>query len=90
MNKRLKNQVVMLKDADGIRITDPSSQANIFAETIHRTFKPDERVDDPVFFKDSQPMPRIMFTPDIVARHLVSLNPYKAARPDGLHPDFKP
>ncbi len=28
----------------------------------------------------------MMFTSDIVARHLVSLNPYKVAGPDGLHP----
>ncbi len=85
-NKRLKKQVVTLKDVDGIRVTDPSSQANIFAEVIHWTFRPDERVDDPAYFKDSQPMPLIMFTPDIVARHLMSLNPYKTAGPDGLHP----
>ncbi len=31
-------------------------------------------------------MPLMMFTFNIVARHLVSLNPYKAAGPDGLHP----
>ncbi len=52
MKKRLNNQLVTLKGVDGIRVTNPSSQANIFAETIHRTFRPDERVDDPAFFKD--------------------------------------
>ncbi len=39
-NKGLKNQVTTLKGVDGIRVTDPSSQANICAETIHRTFRP--------------------------------------------------
>ncbi len=78
--------MVTLKDVNGIRVTDPSSQANIFAETIHRTFRPDERFDDPVFFKDSQQLPLLVFTPGIVSRHLVSLSPYKAAGPDGLHP----
>ncbi len=28
----------------------------------------------------------MVFTPDIAARHLMSLNPYEAADPDGLHP----
>ncbi len=32
-NKRLKNKVVTLKDVDGIRVTDLSSQVNIFVET---------------------------------------------------------
>ncbi len=46
-NERLKNQVVTLKDENVIRVTDPSSQANIFAEAIHRTCRPEEPVDDP-------------------------------------------
>ncbi len=39
MGTIIENQVVTLKDVDGIRVTDPFSQANIFAETIHRTFR---------------------------------------------------
>ncbi len=82
--------MVTVKDGDGIRVTDHSSQANIFAESTHRTFRSDERVDDPVLFKDSQPMHLMRFTPDIVARHLVSLNPYKAAGTELTPAIFRP
>ncbi len=42
------------------------------------------RVDNPVFFKDSQPMPLMVFAPDIVVRRLVCLGPYKEAGSDGF------
>ncbi len=85
MIKRLNIRVPTLKDVDSIRVTDTSARTDIFAESIHRTVTPAERVDDPIFFKDSQPMPLMVVTPDIIARHLVFLNKYKAAAPDGLH-----
>ncbi len=38
------------------------------------------------FSSKTQQTSLMVFTPDIVARHLVALDPYKAAGPVGLHP----
>ncbi len=38
-NKKLKHQVVTLRDETGERIADPLRQAHFFADTFHRSYR---------------------------------------------------
>ncbi len=71
-NRHLKKQIV--------------TQADLFAETFYRTFRPDTLTPIPVFSKVTQPMPPMVFTPESMMKILQSLSPHKAAGPDELHP----
>ncbi len=85
-DKHLEHKIFTLKNEDGLRVTNLSPQADLFAEVFYRTFRPDTPTPVPEFFEETQPMPPMVFTSDSVMKILQSLSPHKAAGPGELHP----
>ncbi len=84
--KKLKNQVVTMRDETGERITDPLRQAQLFADTFHRSYRADDGRAAPTCFREAIRMPPVEIHVSLVQRALVSFNTHKGAGPDDVHP----
>ncbi len=84
-NKKLKNQVVTIRDETGERITDSLRQAHFFADTFHRSYRADDGRAAPTFFRQAIQMPPVEIHVSLVQGALISLNKHKGAGPDDFH-----
>ena len=81
-----KSGVGVLKDDNGVFIYDDLAKAKLLNEFYSSVFVPDNNI-LPVFPRrvpDDCELSNIAFTPDVIFKHLMELNPKSGGGPDGL------
>ena len=84
--KQHRDQIMSLKTPDGLTLTEPSEQCELFCDFYSSVFRPDKGQKIPPLQHPTNLMNQLVISRVEVLKQLRKQNPNKGAGPDGIHP----